>query len=636
MIVFSNYKFVLENLNRTSCIDCSNGIATYALYFILSTLDYYRETVDITSFQYFVPVIVEKLKTAQGMFNNPKGLRFVGHDDRLGNGFCNNTTPETQQVYRFIAIRCFNEFGAALISSGVNQTLGAYFQSVAANATQSVRNSTFSSSSVNPWYKDLFLHSATDAINAGIVNDTEKSIFLSSFFNDIVVLPSHSNFQQYFILQAQAILGALDMAVESARVIWGSEISLGATTFWEISHPDLASILTPGPSPIPNEAGWCSLAHPWSSGITPWLTKWLLGIRPLVPGYSRVLIAPHVAHTMYGVSGSVGTIHGIIHVNATRVIEGVSNAKLHLVLPIGVNEAVVRLSSVLIKRLLGVNQTVDLSTIVVDGSYEARIVYPNDSPLLDETLTSLGRAPALELILKGGMKHNLLISTKDNYSVLEWEPLGSPFPPPSWPGQFLGTDATTQGNWVNNFGLEGYILFGYDDNSSDATIGRISLPSFIDRVEIFTSENSGFNDKIFTWPSNSTSRDVRALQDPKNPPTMQRRLGALAPSGSGSALVDVFVNPNAVNLKYKVSAYMCDFGPTPWGDGQVGENRTQEVYLLTGYPELNPLTPRQKLSDFSQGVWFSYIIEGSFRFRVTTIRGDYAVLSALVFDIVKE
>jgi alpha-L-rhamnosidase len=182
MIVFSNYKFVLENLNRTSCIDCSNGIATYALYFILSTLDYYRETGDITSFQYFVPVIVEKLKTAQGMFNDPKGLSSVGHDDRLGNGFSNNTTPETQQVYRFIAIRCFNEFGAALISSGVNKTLGAYFQSVAANATQSVRNSTFSSSSVNPWYKDLFLHSATDAINAGIVNDTEKSIFLSSFF----------------------------------------------------------------------------------------------------------------------------------------------------------------------------------------------------------------------------------------------------------------------------------------------------------------------------------------------------------------------------------------------------------------------------------------------------------------------
>ena len=630
MIAFSNYKFVLANLNRTSCLDCSNGIATYALYFILSTLDYYRETGDVASFEYFIPVIIEKLKTAQGMFNNPQGLRFVGHDDRLGNGFCNNTTPETQRVYRFIAIRCFNEFGAALISSGVNASLGDYFQSVAVNLTLIVRNNT---SSRMPWYKDLFLHSATDAINAGIVNDTEKGIFLSAFFNDIVILPSHSNFQQFFILQAQAQLGALDMAVESARVVWGSQINLGATTFWEISHPDLATFLTPGPSPIPNEAGWCSLAHPWSSGISPWLTKWILGIRPVEPGYTRVLIAPHVAHTMRGVSGSLATPHGIIQINATRADDGQSTAKLHIVLPLGVNEAIVRLSSVLLKRLLGVNQLDDLSTIFINGDYNTSIVYPEDAPLMDEMNATLGRADAVELIVKGGMEHTLLISIKDSStSARKWEPLGSPFPPPSWPGQFLGSDSETQGNWIGKYGSAGYVLFGFDDNSSDASIGRISLPSFIDRVEIFTSENSGFNDKIFTWPPADTGNDVRALQDPAGPSSMQRRLGAIAPSGSGSALVDVFVNANATNFRYKLSAYICDFGPTPWGDGQVGENRTQEVYLLTGYPELNPLTPRQKLTDFSQGTWMSYEIKGSFRFRVTTIRGDYAVLSGLMFD----
>jgi alpha-L-rhamnosidase len=630
MIAFSNYKFVLANLNRTSCLDCSNGIATYALYFILSTLDYYRETGDVASFEYFIPVIIEKLNTAQGMFNNPQGLRFVGHDDRLGNGFCNNTTPETQRVYRFITIRCFNEFGAALISSGVNATLGEYFQSVAVNLTLIVRNNT---SSRMPWYKDLFLHSATDAINAGIVNDTEKDIFLYSFFNDIVILPSHSNFQQFFILQAQAQLGALDMAVESARVIWGSQINLGATTFWEISHPDLATFLTPGPSPPPNEAGWCSLAHPWSSGISPWLTKWILGIRPVEPGYSRVLIAPHVAHSMHGVSGSLGTPHGIIQINATRAIEGESTAKLNIVLPLGVNEAIVRLSRVLLKRLLGVNQLDDLATIFINGDYKSSIVYPEDAPLVDEKNATLGRADAVELIVKGGMEHNLLISiTGSSTPSLKWEPLGSPFPPPSWPGQFLGSDSETQGNWIGKYGSAGYVLFGFDDNSSDASIGRISLPSFIDRVEIFTSENSGFNDKIFTWPPADTGNDVRALQDPAGPSSMQRRLGALAPSGSGSALVDVWINTNVTNFRYKLSAYICDFGPTPWGDGQVGENRTQEVYLLTGYPELNPLTPRQKLTEFSQGMWMSYEINGSFRFRVTTIRGDYAVLSGLMFD----
>ena len=122
MITFANYKFVLENLNRTSCIDCSNGIATYALYFILSTLDYYYETGDVTSFEYFIPVIVQKLAIAQELFQNPINLRFVGHDDRLGNGFCNNTIPETKRVYQFIVIRCFQEFGTALITSGINSS----------------------------------------------------------------------------------------------------------------------------------------------------------------------------------------------------------------------------------------------------------------------------------------------------------------------------------------------------------------------------------------------------------------------------------------------------------------------------------------------------------------------------------
>jgi alpha-L-rhamnosidase len=635
MITFANYKFVLENLNRTSCIDCSNGIATYALYFILSTLDYYYETGDITSFEYFIPVIVQKLAIAQELFPNPINLRFVGHDDRLGNGFCNNTTPETKRVYQFIVIRCYKEFGTALITSGINSTMGYYYLSLATNATFFIRNSTSSISSL-PWYSNLYLHSATDAINADIVNNTEMSQFLSIFFNNIVTLPSHSNFQQFFILQAQAKLGAFDMAVESARIIWGAQVALGATTFWEISHPDLADILLPGPSPIPNEAGWCSLAHPWSSGITPWLSKWILGIRPLEPGYTRTLIAPHIAHTMKDVSGGIGTPHGSIILNITRAVNNLSIARLYIILPSGINEAVVRLSSILLQRILGVNtlNEKDLSTLVINGDYFPTIVYVDEAPLLDESNPVLGRAASLEFILKGGMEHTLLISTQVIGTASKWRPLESPFPPPTWPGQFIGSDYETKGNWINKYGKDGYILFGFDNNSTDTTIGRISLPSYIDRVEIFTNENSGFNDKIFTWPSLNTSQDIRALQDPQDPISLQRRLGALSPSGSGSALVDIFVNSSNPIQRFRVSAYLVDFSSTPWFDGQIYDNRSQEVYLLTGYPDLNPLTKRQTISDFQQGLWLKYEIQGNFRFRVSTIRGDYAVLSALMFDSV--
>jgi len=57
-------------------------------------------------------------------------------------------------------------------------------------------------------------------------------------------------------------------------------------------------------------------------------------------------------------------------------------------------------------------------------------------------------------------------------------------------------------------------------------------------------------------------------------------------------------------------------------------------YTLTGYPALNPLTPRQLLADFGAGVWLTYELEGDFRFRVSNVRGEYGVLSALAFDLV--
>ena len=106
-----------------------------------------------------------------------------------------------------------------------------------------------------------------------------------------------------------------------------------------------------------------------------------------------------------------------------------------------------------------------------------------------------------------------------------------------------------------------------------------------------------------------------------SPPSVGRFLGAAAPSGSGSVPIDVILaDPSHT---YTLSLYCVDFALTPWGDGQVMDgNRTQEVYLLT-LPDLNPMTLRQGLRDFNDGVWLSYNIKGSVRVRVSTMRGDY-------------
>jgi hypothetical protein len=54
------------------------------------------------------------------------------------------------------------------------------------------------------------------------------------------------------------------------------------------------------------------------------------------------------------------------------------------------------------------------------------------------------------------------------------------------------------------------------------------------------------------------------------------------------------------------------------------------------YPDLSPAAPRTYLADFSGGLWLTYELQGDVRVRISTIRGDYAVLSAVAFDPVPE
>ena len=58
--------------------------------------------------------------------------------------------------------------------------------------------------------------------------------------------------------------------------------------FDELWNPEWATFLEPG-AKLPTKP---SLCHPWSSGVTPWLTKNVLGISPSDPGFATFLAAP--------------------------------------------------------------------------------------------------------------------------------------------------------------------------------------------------------------------------------------------------------------------------------------------------------------------------------------------------------
>ena len=374
MAAFGNFPFVLNNLNRSKA-DCQ-GIATYCLYFVLSVSDYYAATGDAAAVAYLTPNVVDHLNQAVGQWANPEGLRFVGWDDRTGSGFCNNTTPETQNLYRLLAIRAFSAAGSFFAASG-NSALGTLYTSYAANFTAKIRAMGGGPS----WYSSFGLHASADAVNAGFLTPDEMAGVAAGALSDIVKAPSQSQFNSYFILQALGTLGQMDRATEYVRVTWGSISEAGASTYWETSHPSFASLQAPGPSaPFAEQSGWVSYAHPWASGPCHWLSKWVAGIRPLEPGFGRTLIAPHVAHSMAGVAGRLGTPHGVVSVNATRGAGGRAAARIELELPAGVREAVLRLSAVTLDmgelrggpREWAREAGEDLLRAAVQGLFEAR------------------------------------------------------------------------------------------------------------------------------------------------------------------------------------------------------------------------------------------------------------------------
>jgi hypothetical protein len=154
-----------------------------------------------------------------------------------------------------------------------------------------------------------------------------------------VATPYYNN----FVLFALSDLGNTEQALHFARYYWGGMIREGATTFWEKYDPSWPKkhfhryLDNNGGGPGPVQWGYLiSLCHGWSSGVTNWLTEYILGVRPTSGGFATVTIVPHLG-SLHWVSGKVPTPHGDIVLKVKRVFHGES---MVLTLPPGVTAIV--------------------------------------------------------------------------------------------------------------------------------------------------------------------------------------------------------------------------------------------------------------------------------------------------------
>lgn len=83
-----------------------------------------------------------------------------------------------------------------------------------------------------------------------------------------------SPYFMHYVLEMLFREGRAQAALDAIRRSWKVMLDGGATTWWEHFHP---------------RASWC---HGWSGTPTYHLPAWVTGVRPLAPGFRRVLIEP--------------------------------------------------------------------------------------------------------------------------------------------------------------------------------------------------------------------------------------------------------------------------------------------------------------------------------------------------------
>ncbi len=116
-------------------------------------------------------------------------------------------------------------------------------------------------------------------------------------------------FHGLFVLLGLYAYGREQRALDFIREYWGDMLARGATTWWDSFSLDWP------PGVVPERG--TSLCHGWAGAPTYVLPAYVLGVRALEPGFSRILIEPRPADLQWA-SGDVPTPHGPVRVSWSR------------------------------------------------------------------------------------------------------------------------------------------------------------------------------------------------------------------------------------------------------------------------------------------------------------------------------
>lgn len=572
LAAFGNYDVVKKNIAYTS--DQNNGIAAYSIYWVLSLIDYYNYSGDASFFKEFAGNADKRLENAYNEYDKLPKLGFMGWDERLGAGFENPETKEAQNTYKMLCINAWKQFAKAMAE--VNETsLAEKYQQFAASKIKLMETD-------ESTIQHYGIHAISEAVNAGLSDQSIINKLSASLFADRLNRLSYSPFNQYFIIQAMALAKQNAAALTTIKDIWGGQLRYGGTTFFEVYRPSWNTILNTNDAPPNNQCGYTSLAHPWSAGVTKWLSENILGIKPVQPGFKTFTIIPFLQDKLTQVKGTMPTSFGSITADfniqsgncAVTIPQGISANK------IGIPKAGKKISKVMVngKSLWDgtFHQVTGISAVEEDNNY----LYLNH--------VKSGKYK-LQISYTGAPVFTKKPTEKFNYLITS-----------------ITQDSLTSGNWNSKYGKQGYALFGYPTE-----VDSKQLPDYIEAV---TLQKNG----VVVW--DALNSDTRVLAAPGN---AKKTAAAIITKDPLACLQTMTIDISLKeNHPYKISMYFLDF------DKQDRRSAIEIFDLKT----LNIIAPVEMVRHYEQGKYVTFTFDKPVRIRINHVRGKNAAVSGIFFD----
>jgi len=185
--------------------------------------------------------------------------------------------------------------------------------------------------------------------------------------------------------------------------------------------------------------------------------------------------------------------------------------------------------------------------------------------------------------------------------------------------EFVGKDETTRGEWVGNYGGEGYLVLSRETAES--------LPAYASIEFLDPNDNTPAH---HVWYQESES-DESALSEEAIEAINRRRPGALyTDPGKTDRAASCYYNSDTVRLNIDVGGetkYVTVFS-LDWDE----QGRETEITVYDGSGKVK-LVPAMELSEFSGGVYLKFKVSGKICLEYYNLTsGQNTVIGAVFFD----